>query len=231
MSRQVHSKEKGKFCLIQTKISDSDRAKLVKIADGFDMTFYQLMQSLLLAIIRYFDTDSTVTDEHNAMVNAFGNIIFSLKDSYSPLALRDRKKQYVNKGILFVERPHKAPQLLAITKEDGGSIKESYNFETMLIDFLGAIDPEMLQALKQTKQRLGLFSLLQTLHTIVLERKPAPADTINEEIKEMFEDVRIATGDKINYDVNYKNRKKTNFEACTAPTMRKQNVNTSIFNI
>lgn len=221
MSRQVHSKEKGKFCLIQTKISDSDRAKLVKIADGFDMTFYQLMQSLLLAIIRYFDTDSTVTDEHNTMVNAFADIMFSLKGSYCPLAMRDRKYQRVNKGILFVERPHKAPQLLAIKKENGGSIKESYNFETMLIDFLGAIDPEMLQALKQTKQRLGLFSLLQTLHTIVLERKPAPADTIGEEIKQMFEDVRIPTGQKINDDIFFKQKQnRGDYTTITPPKKR-----------
>ena len=231
MARIKHNNENGSFSMVQTKVSCTDKAKLITIADGFNMSIYQLLQSLLLAMIRYFDSDSLIADDYNSMINAFANTIFSLKDSYNPLSMRDHQRQSVNKAILFIDRPHKAPQLLAIKKDDGGSLKESYNFETMLTDFLGAIDPEMLQALIKTKERLGLFSILHTLHNLVLERTPAPADTISEEIKEMFEDVRVATGDKINYDVHYGNRKKTYFEACTAPATPKRNVNTSRFNI
>ena len=47
--------------MIQTKICQADKDKLTKIADGFSMTIYQLLQALLLAIVRYFDSESIVT--------------------------------------------------------------------------------------------------------------------------------------------------------------------------
>ena len=96
----------------------------------------------------------------------------------------------------------------------------------MLTDFIGSIDPESLQALCQMKADNGYFSLAQTLHELILSRKPAPADTMSEEIKQLFSDERIATGDKINEDVHYKG-KKTIFEEWSAPTMHKKNVRTS----
>ena len=64
--------------MIQTKICQADKDKLTKIADGFSMTIYQLLQALLLTIVRYFDSESIVTEEHNIMMNAFANAIFAL---------------------------------------------------------------------------------------------------------------------------------------------------------
>ena len=213
MARIKHNPQKGNFCMIQTKICQADKDKLTKIADGFSMTIYQLLQALLLAIVRYFDSESIVTDEHNIMMNAFANTIFALKDSYCPLAMKDRQRQSIKKAILLIERPRKSPQVLSISKDCSGNLKESYNIETMLTDFIN-----------------GYFSLAQTLHELILSRKPAPADTMSEEIKQLFLDERIATGDKINEDVHYKG-KKTIFEEWSAPTMRKKPVRTSLLGL
>lgn len=227
MARLKHDPQKGYFCMIQTKICQTDKDKLTKIADGFSMTLYQLMQALLLAIVRYFDSESIVTDEHNIMMNAFANAMFALKDSYCPLAMKGRQRQSIKKAILLVERPRrKNPQLLSISKDCSGNLKESYNIETMLKDFIGSIDPDALQALCQMKTDKGYFSLAQTLHELILSRKPATADTISEEIKQLFSDERIATGDKINEDVHYKG-KNTIFKEWTAPTIPKKPVRTS----
>ena len=230
MARIKHDPQKGNFCMIQTKICQADKDKLTKIADGFSMTIYQLLQALLLAIVRYFDSESIVTDEHNIMMNAFANAIFALKDSYCPLAMKDRQRQSIKKAILLIERPRKSPQVLSISKDSSGNLKESYNIETMLTDFIGSIDPESLQALCQMKADNGYFSLAQTLHELILSRKPAPADTMSEEIKQLFSDERIATGDKINEDVHYKG-KKTIFEEWSTPTMRKKPVRTSLLGL
>ena len=230
MARAKHDNKNGYYTAISTKISQGDKAKLISIAEGFSMTFYELLQGLLLSLVRYFDSDTIVTEEHNIMMNAFANNIFSLKDSYSPLAVRDHQRQSIKKAILFVERPNKSPQLISVCKDGCGNLKESYNFETMLKDFLNAFDPEALQTLSQIKTHLDSFSLTHTLHQIILQNKPAPADTIKEEVEAEFKDIRIATGDKINEDVHYKS-KQTRWESCTAPAMRKKKVRTSYLNI
>lgn len=222
--------EAGYFSPIATKISAEDRAKLEIIANGFNMSVYELLQGLLLSLIRYFDTASIVTHEHNAMMNAFANTMFALKGSFNPLAKRDRNREKIAKAILLVERPKKQPQLISVFKDGCGNLQESYNFETMLTDFLGAFDPEALQALKQIQGQLGYFSLTHTMHETLMQHKPAAADIISEEVKAEFEDIRVATGDKTNEDVHYK-RKHTNWESCTAPAMHKKPVRTSYLNI
>lgn len=210
------------YTTIATKVSRADKAKLVSIADGFGMTFYELLQALLLAMVRYFDTGSLVTYDHNAMINAFANTMFSLKDSYSPLSIRGHKKRTISRAFLLVEqRPHKQPQLLAVSKDHYGNLIESYNFDTMLSDFMGALDPEALKALKREQQKQGYFSIAHTLHELVMQRTPAPADTIREEIAEMFTDKRTTTGQQVNIDTHYK-RGHNRWEDTTTPTPAKK---------
>ncbi len=230
MVRANKRMEAGFYSPIATKVSAEDRAKLEIIAHGFNMSVYELLQGLLLALIRYFDTASIITHEHNTMMNAFANTMFALKGSFNPLAKRDRNRESIAKAILFVERPHKQPQLISVCKDGCGNLKESYNIETMLTDFLGAFDPETLQALKQLKEYWGYFSIAHTLHETILKSKPAPADTMREEIKAEFEDIRIATGDKPNEDVHHKSTR-THWESCTAPAMPKKPVRTSYLDL
>ena len=230
MVRANKTMEAGLYSPIATKVSAEDRAKLEIIANGFDMSVYELLQGLLLALIRYFDTSSIITHEHNTMMNAFANTMFALKDSFNPLAQRNRKKESITKAILFVERPHKQPQLISVCKDGGGNLRESYNFETMLTDFLGAFDPDTLQVLKQLKEHWGNFSLTHTLHETIMQSKPAPADTMGAEVEAEFDDIRIATGDKPNEDVHHKSTR-THWESCTAPAMPKKTVRISYLNL
>lgn len=226
MGRARNENLNGYYTTISTKISIADKAKLYNIAEGLNMSFYELTKGLLLAIIRYFDTDTMVTDEHNCMINAFANTLFSLKGSFSPMAIKGHEQERVNKAILFVERPKKQPQLLSVYKNEYGNLKESYNFDGMLTDFLAAFDPDLLQALIQTKEQLGYFSIAHTLHTMVMERKPAPVDTTAEEIAEMFSDIRITTGEQINEEIYYKG-KNNKWEATTTLTGKKKKVRIS----
>lgn len=230
MKRANKRMEAGLFSPIATKVSAEDRAKLEIIADGFNMSIYELLQGLLLSLIRYFDPASIVTHEHNAMINAFANTMYALKGSFNPLAKRGRNRESITKAILLVERPHKQPQLLSVCKDGCGDLKESYNFETMLTDFLKAFDPEALQALTLLKGYWGYFSLAHTLHETLLQSKPAAKDIMRAEVEAEFNDIRIATGDQTNEDVHYK-RKRTHWESCTAPAMPKKKVRTSYLKI
>lgn len=224
MTKATQKEGKGYYLLVGTKITYSDRDKLDVIAKGMGMTLYQLLQALMLAMVRYFDAGSLITYEHNAMLNAFANTLFSLKDSYSPLSLKGHKKRTVNRAILLVEQPpRKQPQLMAVSKDSNGNIVESYNFDTMLSDFMGALDPEALQAITREQKKQGYFSIAHTLHELILQRAEKPADIMSQEIADMFTDVRIITGEQVNEDVHYK-RKYNKGDDYTAPTPRKRRV-------
>ena len=210
------------YTTIATKVSRADKAKLVSIADGFGMTFYELLQALLLAMVRYFDTGSLVTYDHNAMINAFANTMFALKNSYSPLSIKGHERRTISRAFLLVEqRPHKQPQLLAVSKDHCGNLIESYNFDTMLSDFMGALDPEALQALTREQRKQGYFSIAHTLHELVMQHTDCPADMISQDVAEMFTDERTATGEKVNDDTHYKRNNNIGDEY-TTPTPKKK---------
>ena len=222
MTRAKQKEGSGYYLHVGTKITYSDRDKLDVIAKGMGMTLYQLLQALMLAMVRYFDAGSLITYEHNAMLNAFANTLFSLKDSFSPLSLNGHGKRTVNHAILLVEQPPmKQPQLMAVSKDQYGNLIESYNFDTMLSDFMGALDPEALQAITREQKKQGYFSIAHTLHELILQRAEKPADIMSQEIADMFTDARTTTGEQVNEDVHY-NRKYNKGDDYTAPTPHKK---------
>lgn len=123
-----HNSENGYFTTIATKISLADKVRLSRIAKGFNMTLYELLQALLLSMARYFDKGSAVTYEGNTLLNALGNIMFANADSFSPMALKNRQKQHVSNAILFLQRaPGQRPQMVEVHSGTQGSMIESYN--------------------------------------------------------------------------------------------------------
>lgn len=224
MTRAKQKEGNGYYLHVGTKITYSDRDKLDVIAKGMGMTLYQLLQALMLAMVRYFDAGSLITYEHNAMLNAFANTMFQLKDSYSPLSIKGHEKRTVNRAILLVEQPpRKQPQLMAVSKDQYGNLIESYNFDTMLSDFMGALDPEALQAITREQKKQGYFSIAHTLHELILQRSEKPADIMSQEIADMFTDTRTTTGEQVNEDVHYR-RKHNRGEEYTAPTPEKNGI-------
>jgi hypothetical protein len=123
------------------------------------------------------------------------------------LSLNGHGKRTVNHAILLVEQPPmKQPQLMAVSKDQYGNLIESYNFDTMLSDFMGALDPEALQAIIREQKKQGYFSITHTLHELILQRATQPADMMSEEITGMFQDMRITSGQKTNEDVFYQQK-------------------------
>ena len=210
----------GHSTVIATKVSLADKVRLSRIAQGFGMSLYELFQALLLGIVRYFDTGNTVTHESNTLLNAIGNVIFCQKDSFSPMALKERQRQHVSHAILFLQRnTGQRPQLIGAHTDSHGNMVESYNYDTMLSAFLNSIDPDALQRLKDVKKKLGYFSITHTLHEIIMKQPVAHTDTISSDVKELFSDERIPSGKKINEDVYYK-RKLNKGEEYTTITPR-----------
>lgn len=203
--RAKHDAVNGNFTTIATKISLADKIRLWRIAEGFGMTLYELMQGLLLGMARYFDKGSTVTYEGNSLLNAIGNVIFDTKDSFSPMALKGRQQQRVCNAILFLQRGKgQRPQLMEAHADGMGNVIESYNFDTMLSAFLNCLDPDALQRLKDEAKRLGYFSITHTLHELIMQRTAnTTAYDMSAEVRELFTDERIATGQKTNNDIHY----------------------------
>ena len=103
----------------------------------------------------------------------------------------------------------KRPQLMGNTyRQPGKDDKESYNYDNMLADILNSIIPRQPQRLKDEAKRQGYFSITHTLHEIIMQRtEDIKADTISAEVREMFTDVRIPTGQQINDDILYSRKK------------------------
>ena len=224
-----HDSENGYFTTIATKISLADKVRLSRIAEGFGMTLYELLQALLLSMARYFDKGSAVTYEGNTLLNALGNIMFANADSFSPMALKNRQKQHVSSAFLFLQRKQgQRPQLIEVHNDTQGNLIESYNYDGMLSAFLGCIDPDGLQRLKDEAKRLGYFSITHTLHELIMQRTPTTiTDNMSAEVQELFSDVRIVTGEQPNEETHYR-RKRNMGNEYSVPTPHKRRVRANL---
>lgn len=201
---------------IASKISQTDKRKLHAIADELGMTFYNMVQACFLCLVRYWDKGSAVTAEHRNIMQAFFNVLQSTIGSFNPLSRRNYSKENIKGAILLVERDKKQrPQLLEVYKDENGVLMESYNFDTMLKDFLGAVDPNALQRLEEETQVLGNISITQTLQELIMQRTTPEADMMKAEVRDLFSDIRIATGQQLNVDVKYKQGYRTNLKEYT----------------
>lgn len=201
---------------IASKISRSDKQKLHVIADELGITFYGLVQAILCTIVRYWDKGSAVTAEHRIMISAFSNVLASVIGSHNPVSRRNVEKNTVKSAILLVERKAgQRPQVMEVRKNEQGNIVESYNLDTMLSSFLGAVDPNALHCLEAKAKEIGSFSISQTMHQILLEQSAPPEDNISAEICDLFSDIRIPTGNSINSDVHYKQARRSHIDEYT----------------
>lgn len=203
------------FVTIATKVSRVEKERVKDIASAFNMTFYELLQSLLLALLRYFDSGSLVTYDHNCMMNALANTMYAMKGSYNPLLKRGRENQCLDSAILFIgDKKKKRPQLLSISKNDDGQMIESLNFDKMVADFLMCVDPDAFLRLESKKKELGYFSITHTLHELIMQRT-SRKDEMKDEIGQMFTDTRIPSGEAVNEEIYYKRTRRTNVDEYT----------------
>ena len=210
----------NEFLTIASKVSKEDKAKIKAVASLFGMSFYELLQSLLLGMLRYFDVGRNSTYEDNCMMDALFVAMRSMKGSYCPLQKQDRENRRIKGAILFVEdSPKNRPQLLSVSMNEDGQMMESLNFDKMVSDFFGCIDPDGLKRLERQRDELGFFSITHTLHEIIMQHESC-IDENQEYIKELFEDKRIPSGQATNEDIVYKRGKRQNVDEYTTITQR-----------
>ena len=212
---RIKSEQGNHMVTIASKVTIRDKEKIRAVAGAFGLTFYELQQSLLLAFLRYFDSDNVVTYDHNCMMNAFANTMYAMKDSYCPLNFRQDSQRSIKSAILFVKDSEKRkPQLLLVRENEDGQLRETFNFDKMVLEFLGCVDPECLHRLENKKKELGYFSITHTLHELILQRTNS-TDDIQTDIEEMFKDTRIPSGEAINDDIYYRRGKRNNVDEYT----------------
>jgi len=218
--KKRHSVDGNEMVTIASKVSKSDKTRIKAIANAFGMTFYELLQSLLLGMLRYFDIGRHSTYDHNCMMDALSIAMHSLKGSFCPLQKKGKESRRIKSAILFVEDSVKnRPQLLFVCMKDDGQIIESLNFDKMVTDFIGCIDPESIKRLDYIKNELGYFSITHTLHEIIMQHSSF-TDDMKADIESMFKDFRIPSGEAINNDIHYQERHRTNLEEYTTMTTK-----------
>ena len=228
MRRNKEQSNGGDFVTIATKVSKVEKERVKDIASAFNMSFYELLQSLLLALLRYFDSGSLVTYDHNCMMNALANTMYAINGSYNPLLKKGRENQCLDSAILFIgDNKKRRPQLLSISKNDDGQFVESLNFDKMVADFLKCVDPDAFMRLESKRVELGYFSITHTLHELIMQRT-SKTDEIKDEIAGLFTDKRIPTGQAVNEDIFYKKRNKIHSDEYTT-IEKKQTFRADIF--
>lgn len=197
------------FSVLATKVPLCEKRKISQIASSFNMSIFELLRALLLLLIRYFDTETPISEEHNKMLKTFLNVISTNVESFSPLSMRGHEQQSIRGAILFLQRKDgEHPQTIAICKNEEGGFMESYNTDKMLADYLQATDPQLLRVLGEERERMEHFSISQVLHQLIMQNR-TQRDEIGDEIKALFDDIRIPTGENINRDVYYRRKLNT----------------------
>lgn len=217
---KVRNESSNEFLTIASKVSKDDKDKIKAVANLFGMSFYELLQSLLLGMLRYFDIGRHSTYDHNILMDALFITIRSLQGSYCPLQKKDRENRRIKGAILFIEdSPKNRPQLFSVSMEEDGQMMESLNFDKMVSDFFGCIDPDGLKRLERLRDELGFFSITHTLHEIIMQHTSS-IDENHEYIKNLFEDKRIPSGQAVNDNIVYKGNRRQNVDEYTTITQR-----------
>lgn len=178
------------YTTVATKISHTDKEKLKAIAKGFGLTFYQLLQALILCILRIADNGSNMSAECLAMLQAFESTVKTLNGSYNPIAnLKISDSDHIQSAILFCKRrENHRPQLLEVGQGKSGMMWESYNTEQMFSRFLDVLCPDVTKALRAEQSRMGYACMTQALRKIVLSKADSHERLISEDVAELFAD-------------------------------------------
>lgn len=199
------------FVSVATKISRADKIKLQAIADNMGLNLYSMLQGCMLAFLRAFDTDTQISEEHNRLVQTILSTLMT-QGQHSTLTRTNQTSLNVKSAIVFATATRaSAPTLLHVAIDSGGKVTESHNTDTMLAELLRATDEKALRHLQEVKRKRGCFSLLQTLCEVLhTASQDNPEEQVEADIREMFCDVRLSTGEVINSaGVMYRRKKNT----------------------
>lgn len=170
---------------IATKVSSSNKEKLRCIAELFGMNIYQLLQTVVLLLLRSFDKQSDVSDEQEELINSYLSLIASFKNSFMPTM--DNYK--IKKAILFLVRAkNNTPQMLSIAVDGKGKLTKSYNLDEILVDVLNSIDSRLIDELTDEKRIRRNINLVDTLRNMILSKRPSIEQRMHEEIQDLFND-------------------------------------------
>ena len=206
------------FHAIGTKVKTSDKIKLDVIAEKFGMTLYELFQGLLLMLVRYLDSMSSTSMEHEQIIKAFFSTLSTIQKGFNPMSMAN-KSQKIKSAIVFLEQRKKnglQPVFVCMNKK--GELEESYNLDFMLNSLLASIDPQLLEVLKSEKEVQGYFSLTNALQEIVINKSDKImheeiSKLFSDEVEEIFSDLSIETFEETKGDVFYKRKQYKGIDA------------------
>lgn len=195
---------------IATKISKDNKEKLRCIAAVFGMNIYQLLQSVILLLLRNFDKQSDVSDEHETLIYSYLSLIASTNKCF----MSNRNNNTIKKAIFFVvKNKDNSPQMISIGVNKNGKLTESYNYNEILSDVLSSIDTRLIEDLTDENRINRNLNIVDTLRNMVLSKRPTIeqrmheeiANLFKDEIEEMFDDMAPETFEEIN-DVFYRRK-------------------------
>lgn len=212
--------ELEKVAVISIKLTHSERNKIIEIAESMGLTPFRLLNVLLSEFINYFDENAIIDNRENTLLNCLYDDNFFSKDTFNLYCSNVTNNLFASEALIFADKPEEKGKIYTrsqaiLINQNGESYIGSSYYDNMLELLLSAIAPETNDGLQKKMKKLGCKSIFDTMKLLVDQSYfcPPKPDIIHEEIEELFSDIRIESGEKVNNDdVFYRKRNRSSME-------------------
>lgn len=189
------------YKVIATKISPAMMLKIEGIAEELNLTRYELIQGLLSGFVRMHDPGAPIGDE---VRNLMRSITFNASTDDKVVSLSWEPGE-IEKVVVFRRGDNGHEQKVTTLSLEHGQWVESLNFDEAAKAILSGINHQLPDIVTGAQNQLRGASFVYTLYKLLKVAHEATAPTMSDEVKDLFSDIRLASGHKLNVDnVHYK---------------------------
>lgn len=205
--------------VINTKVSESSFRLLQIIKKTSGVTTYNLLQTVIEAYIRYFSSETVITEDLKRVISCFGR--FKLTKKQFVLSEPNSTRWKLSRCIAFIKKEglskfddHEEAVLIRAPREGEKDFIMNRNNDDILKAVLQSLDPDVLRNLQTVKKDNGLPSLLDALRFASSETANDQTDIFEREINELFSDnERSEYGTKPHEGTPYKRKLNRNIDS------------------
>lgn len=206
--------------VIATKVNEETYRLFNWISGKTGVTAYNLLQTVIEAYIRYFSSETQITEDLKRVISCFGRLRLSKKGF--TLVEPNATRWKFTRCVAFIGKEqrkgkfheHEEAVLIRAPREGEDDFVMNQNNDAILEAVLMSLDPDVIRNLQTVKEDNGLPSLLDALRFASSETANDQTDIFECEINELFSDnKRVGFGKKPHEGTPYKRGYNRNFDS------------------
>lgn len=184
----------AKHKVIATKVNEETYRLFNWISDKTGVTVYNLLQTVIEAYVRYFSSETQITEDLKRVISCFGRLSLSKKGF--TLGDPSASRWKFTRCVAFIGREerkgkfneHEEAVLIRAPRKGEPDFVMNQNNDAILEAVLMSLDPDVIRNLQTVKKDNGLPSLLDALRFASSETANDQTDIFEREINELFSD-------------------------------------------